>query len=326
MTLPQKIGFIGASRISSKHRSHLRSICPENKMIVLSQREPSEQQIGTNTVYTSSFNEFLNAAPNWILICTAAANHHQYIDYCAEIADAIFIEKPLAATHQQAKTIAKVAQRGNCPIVVGYNLRFLEGLNHLREELKRGIIGQLYSVQVTVGQNLEQWRPERSVASTVSVQKSLGGGVLRELSHELDIMQLLFSQPLHSTMFATASKYNQFNVEDTAFIHASYGPGLYNKQPLIASINMDFVRQDSTRQMVFIGEKGTLFFDMLQGSLTFKNETNSYLIHHVENDIESSYKKMWTAFSKKQFDRFCSVNEALNTIGFIETLEASCWE
>lgn len=304
-----------------KHRSYLKAMLPQSDQVFLSQREPPQYDAETHTLFTSSIDAFLEAAPDWVIICSAATNHHQHIAKVVTIANAVLIEKPLAATLLQAKQIETAQQNSNCPMVVGYNLRFLEGITRLKQVLEQRIIGQLYSVQVTVGQNLELWRPERPVVSTVSAQKSMGGGVLRELSHELDIMQMLFGQPQASTMMASASKYTKFDVEDTAFIQAHYRPGTFTDHPFLASINMDFVRRDATRQMVFIGDKGTLFYDLLAGTLTIKNEISVTAVCTIADDIAQSYERMWTAFANQEFDRFCSINEAVNTIKLVETLE-----
>ena len=317
---PETIGFIGASRIATKHIKHLRIISPEAKIVIFSQHEKPRSDAETGILYTNSLESFVEMAPGWVVITTAAANHHQHIETICGVADAILIEKPLAATSLQAQKILDAQTSSSCPIVVGYNLRFLKAFDQLTQVLKNGMLGHLYSVQVTVGQNLEAWRPERDIADTVSVKKSKGGGVLRELSHELDLMQALFGSPAHCTMMATAGKFNRFDVEDTAFIHAAYSVSSASP-PFVASINMDFVRRDVTRQIVLIGENGTLNYDLIEGIIRFTNDNETRTIFKVSDDIANSYQWMWEAFAAKQFNRFCSVENAIDTILLIEKLE-----
>ena len=318
---PRTIGFIGASRIAMKHRLCLTDLAPNTEIIFLSQYESPRREKESNLRFTDNLDEFMAASPHWVVIATAAAKHHHYINEITQTAEAVLIEKPIAANSEQARHIIEAQQKNNCPILVGYNLRFLEGLQQLRKALCNGILGQLYNVQITVGQNLEQWRPTRNVGDTVSAQKALGGGVLRELSHELDLMHLLFGKPISSSMMSTSAKFSHFDVEDTAFILSEYGPGHYSPTSFIASINMDFVRRDATRKIELIGERGTLIYDINRGVLTFKNEEKYDEICTIHNDVALSYRRMWAALASKEFNRFCTVKEALSTLTLIEKLE-----
>ena len=53
-----------------------------------------------------------------------------------------------------------------------------------------------------VGHDLKKWRPDINYKDSVSAKKSLGGGALRELSHEIDLATHLFGTPSHhNTIF-----------------------------------------------------------------------------------------------------------------------------
>ena len=72
---------------------------------------------------------------------------------------------------------------------VAYNLRFHPLLLRLREWI--GGRSPL-AATIHVGQHLATWRPQRDYRLSYSSQRSLGGGVLRDLSHELDYALWLF--------------------------------------------------------------------------------------------------------------------------------------
>lgn len=72
---------------------------------------------------------------------------------------------------------------------VGYNLRFHPVLGALRDALADQ---RAMSAQVYVGQYLPDWRPDRDYRSGYSASAALGGGVLRDLSHEFDYIGWLF--------------------------------------------------------------------------------------------------------------------------------------
>ena len=320
-SFPKIIGLIGASSIAYKHKNFLSSLTPSSDFVFLSQYEEPRLDEKNKSIYVNSIESFMDFSPKWIIVSSAASNHHKYIDTIASKAELIFIEKPLAATSLQAKDILKSEDKNNCEIVVGYNLRFLEGLSVLKNLLAKNFIGKLHNFQITVGQDLQKWRPKRNINSTVSSKKSMGGGVIRELSHEIDLAQMLFGQPQKSSMISNTSKYKQFDVEDTAFIHSIFKSSDVSDEPIIGSINMDFVRLDVKREIVVVGETGTLFYDLIKGKITLNNGHFEEIICNIDNDIKLSYERMWHAFSQKKFSDFCSVSEAYNTLLFIEKLE-----
>lgn len=93
----------------------------------------------------------------------------------------VLIEKPLSNQHFPVSEISEQVR-------VGYNLRFLPIVGRIRELIAGR---KLYSINAYVGQYLPTWRPATDYRTAVSARRSLGGGALRELSHELDLVQHL---------------------------------------------------------------------------------------------------------------------------------------
>ena len=92
----------------------------------------------------------------------------------------VLVEKPLTdAPHS-------IGAHG-FELYVAYCLRSHPGIRALAK-----ILGQepVYSIQMYVGGYLPSWRPGRDYRETYSAKKSLGGGVLNDLSHELDLLEL----------------------------------------------------------------------------------------------------------------------------------------
>jgi predicted dehydrogenase len=102
--------------------------------------------------------------------------------------------------------------------MVGYNLRFMKSLKKFREILKKNTIGKILSIRSEVGSYLPSWRPDSDYKKSVSAIKKLGGGVLLELSHDIDYLVWLFG----NVKWVSSTIHRQSNLkidtEDTAHI------------------------------------------------------------------------------------------------------------
>lgn len=134
----------------------------------------------------SSLAEAQAASPfDYIIVANETARHADTLAQLAASAHTgfVLVEKPLAHA-----TIALPAHRFR-GAAVGYNLRFHPVIQALRAAVA-GRSAQMANFHV--GQHLEAWRPGRDVATTYSASRAAGGGVLRDLSHELDLAIWLF--------------------------------------------------------------------------------------------------------------------------------------
>ena len=96
-----------------------------------------------------------------------------------------------------SKNILKLVRMCNSKksiLMVGYNLRHMKSLSKFREILKKKIIGKILSVRSEVGQYLPSWRINSDYKKSVSAREELGGGVLLELSHDIDYLVWLFGK------------------------------------------------------------------------------------------------------------------------------------
>ena len=190
-------------------------------------------------------------------------------------------------------------------------------------------IGIIYRFDMTVGQSVDQWRVNRNYKNTTSCQRSKGGGVLRELSHEIDMMQLLFGLPEHLTAIRGKAKFSELDVEDTAFIQGSFlSESSYNgrcesKMHVLGTVRMDFTRIDPVRNVVVQGTNGTLDWNLLAGRIMLTTHGKTSELLNKPNDINMSYTRMFTDIMQGKMDNACDVPQALETVKIIEMIEKS---
>jgi predicted dehydrogenase len=169
-------------------------------------------------------------------------------------------------------------------------------LKKFKDLIDKNFVGDLYSVRGEVGQYLPNWR-KTDYRKTVSAQKILGGGVLLELSHELDYLRWIFGEV--ESVQAQLSRQSQLDidVEDTAHIILKFKENKNNTN-LMASLNLDFIRHDTVRMCHAIGDKGSLRWNGLTGDVDlFESEKSEWKnIYKYEADQDESYKNEWLHF------------------------------
>jgi predicted dehydrogenase len=257
--------------------------------------------------------------PQITVVANPATYHAQVISHLASTGSAFLIEKPIAASLADAEAIKEQSLLFSSLVMVGYNLRFSHSLNFLKDLIDQKEFGEVVTVQADVGQDLRTWRPEVDFRNSVSAQKNLGGGVLLELSHEIDYLSWIFGdlQHLHS-ITGTIGPF-QIDVEDFAYIHFVTSKGV----PI--SLTMDFLRRGKGRECVVVCQDGTLKWDGIDGSVSELSLAGKWeIIQSWDDDLAGTY----AAELNYYLDCFstgappqCNLEDAIKTLNIVEEIK-----
>ena len=231
----------------------------------------------------SSIEDALAYRPEAAIIANPATYHLATAKPLARAGVHLLIEKPISITGDGLDSLISICNENNVVLMTGYNLRFLPSLKIFRKNLYDKKIGRIFSIRSEVGQYLPGWRLDSDYRDTVSAQKRLGGGVLLELSHEIDYLLWLFGSIDWVKAHISKQSNLEVDVEDTAHIILGFDKDESGYQ-LIASLNMDFIRQDTVRNCTVIGEKGSLKWNAITGTVEyFGVEENKWQIIFSES-------------------------------------------
>jgi predicted dehydrogenase len=251
---------VGVGSIGKRHLRLLREALPSADIRVLRHsgcQEPIEHADGC----FEQIEAAIDFAPEIAVIASPAPFHLSAALPLAEVGTHLLVEKPVSdATEGVAELIALCEARGTV-LQVGYNLRFLETLQLFRDVLNAGRIGSVLAANCEIGQYLPGWRPDTDYRKSVSAQKELGGGVLLELSHELDMLRWLFGEVSWLSAWTGRLGELDVDVEDYAMIQMGFDDGP------VAQLSMDFLRHNTTRTCTVIGSNGSLQWDAMTGEV-----------------------------------------------------------
>ena len=309
------IGIIGWGSIAKKHLSVINTIDPHINFIVLT-RQNTDVNLNEKINFTKNINEFLEYKFEVIIVATPATEHVDYVSMLIDNCRHLIIEKPIAASVEHANLVCSLDK--DQKIRIGYNLRYLDGLEVLIDHLNQGQLGQVFFTQFTVGQCLTKWRPDRDFRLSVSALHEKGGGVLRELSHELDLATFIFGPPQQSALLKGNIKFKTLDVEDTAIISCSF---VKNGSPLMANLNLDFIRTDPKRQISIVGDKATLIWDILKGTIKLTKDNKEETIFDRPEDLSGTFKRLWLDILNLKQSKLPNSNCGKDTICWIEAME-----
>jgi predicted dehydrogenase len=260
-----RILIVGHGSIGQRHLRIARGLLPDAFICVLRhQRCESVPEYANDCV--SSLEEALAFAPQLAVIANPATLHLQIARPLAKAGVHLLVEKPLSAVLEGLEEFLATCKERSLVLMTAYNLRFSPSLQEYRRLIQSGIVGKIISVRCEIGQYLPSWRPESDYRNSVSATHKLGGGVMLELSHEIDYLRWIFGEV--EWINATLAKLSnlEIDVEDTAHLVLGFQVDLDGRR-LIANLNMDFVRQDTTRQCIAIGEQGSLRWNGVTGTV-----------------------------------------------------------
>ena len=260
----QRILVVGLGSIGRRHARIARQLLPDAEIFALRHADCSGvNEPGIDRCFTR-LEDALGSGIQAAVIANPATHHLETALTLAEAGVHLLIEKPIANSSQGVSELIEISRTRGSVLMTGYNLRFLPSLQRFRELLHQDRIGRVLSVRAEVGQFLPGWRPGSDYRQSVSAQAALGGGVLLELSHDIDYLRWIFGEVTWVSAILSKQSSLEIDVEDTAFLVLGFrreGEGA----PIPASLNMDFVRQDSTRGCTVIGESGSLRWNAITG-------------------------------------------------------------
>ena len=262
-TLIDRILIVGLGSIGRRHLGLARDQFPDADIRILRHALHDDVPLHANGCF-SMLDEALAFSPQLAVIASPAPFHAAVAQALASVGCHLLIEKPLADTWRAAAPLVKQAKTCRQIFLLGYNLRYLPSLQRFRQSFNDGLIGRAMSVRCEIGQYLPSWRPAIDYRKSVSARRELGGGVLLELSHELDYLCWLFGEA--HWVRATLARQSDLaiDVEDTAHLTLGFGEQI---RPLIAALTLDFIRHDTTRQCTIIGKTGSLRWNAISGSV-----------------------------------------------------------
>ncbi|MDE9525511.1 hypothetical protein [Xenorhabdus bovienii] len=246
-----KILLIGFGSIGKRHYSLLKKRNDVECIDIVS----AHSKIKTTRVFN-----FLEQIPysdlssyHIFIICTETYKHEENLKYINSLIEnkIILVEKPLSKSSIALNYI-------NNNIFVSYNIRFHPIVNKIKEITNNE---EILICNAIVGQYLPTWRENTNYLESYSASLERGGGVLRDLSHEIDLVKYICGNI--KLVSALSSSHSNLNLksDDICTILAS------NNHSAHIVIQMDYLALTHKRLMFIQTNNLTIKADLISNIL-----------------------------------------------------------
>jgi UDP-N-acetylglucosamine 3-dehydrogenase len=197
--------------------------------------------------YTSSSRMLKNGDVEAVSVCTWSTKLAEEALKALKAGKHVLVEKPMATHTKQAEKLLGVAEKSGLYLTAGFLMRFIPGLQHIREAVENKKIGELVCA---TARRVSQW-PER-----------IGDvGVVKDTAiHDIDVMRYISDEDPISVYAKTGSmRHRKF--EDYAQIMLTYEDGKS------AFIESNWLTPYKTRTLTVTGSDAIMRLDYMTQEL-----------------------------------------------------------
>ena len=318
-----KLLVVGTGTMGSRHIRLAKKIIPDVQIMAL-QRRVNSKKLDEIDWSVDSLQEALNFQPDFAIIATPSSEHLKTALSLAENKIDLLVEKPLTNNIFSAIALTTISSTNKILLRTAYNLRFLDSLIFFRELCGEAVLGRKISIFSRVGQFLPEWRPQQDYRKSVSARKELGGGVLHELSHELDYLRWVFGEVewVRSTLSQISGL--EINVEDSALLTMGIRDSK-DGSDLIATLSMDFYRHDPIRTCEVVCEKGTILWDCIANEVRmYSAKTKKWeVVFSGKKTMNDTYESQILSFTGVAIPKVRHTSVETNGLRVMEIIEAA---
>ena len=295
-----KILIIGFGSIGKRHAQILSAHNSVKEICVLSNQLNLPYHTFKKIDQTKEYN------PDYIVVCSETSKHLEHLSFIEKNFKnkLVLIEKPLFSKYYKFNI-------KNNKVFVGYNLRYHPLLNLIKKKIHNK---KIWSVQIICGSFLPSWRKNIDYRISYSA-KSNGGGVLLDLSHELDYAVWLFGNLKPN--FVVSKKISNLKIESDDYLSLF----LANKQQTYIQISLNYFMKKPTRKIFIDGEDISIQTDLINNT-SFVFEKDQHNIEKLDNfNRNKMYEEQHDDVINHKFDKISSFTEANSLMKLIDKIK-----
>jgi len=211
----------------------------------------------------TDLNKALASNPDAVIISNPSALHLPVAMAAVQAGCHIFLEKPVAHSHDGTKELLQAVDTQKVVAAVGFQFRFHPGLRAAYDLIQQNRLGKILSASAYWGEYLPGWHPWEDYRKGYAARQDLGGGVVRTLCHPLDYLSWMFGRVQTVSASVLATGILDIAVDDLAEIDLSFAGGAQGH------VHLDYHRKPGKHTLEIVGTAGTLEWDNATGIMQY---------------------------------------------------------
>lgn len=250
-----KILFFGLGSIGKKHAKLIKDNFNYDIYEYRYKKDKSYSDLDIKEVY--DLKDIDNIKPDVAFITSPTNTHIEYATYCAKRGINLFIEKPISDSDKGLSDLINLIKKNSIKTYVAYCLRFHPAIIWLKKNIKNKPI----HITVNVSSYFPGWIKGMNPLKNFRSSKKTGGGVILDLSHEIDYLYYLFGDV--NTIKVNSEKVSNItnDSEDFADVLIKFKNGLF------CNLHMNFMSHLEKREIILDFKDKTIVADLILGNI-----------------------------------------------------------
>jgi len=227
--------------------------CSLTELVAVCDRDERRlESVGRNynsVKLTRSVEELLQHDLDAVAIATPVSTHFPLASQCLDAGLHVLVEKPFAATVDEAERLVAKARQADRVIMVDHTYLYGNPVRRIKEIVDSGELGELYYID-SVRINLGLFQHDVNVIWDLA-------------PHDLSIIDYIIGEQARSVS-AWGCAHGNADVENIAYLNLDFG------DRLLANAHVNWLSPVKIRQMIFGGSRKSLVFNDLNATEPIK--------------------------------------------------------
>ena len=250
---------VGAGSIGSRHLKNLFELGVEIYAVDINPDNAQKASPISKQTY-SSVDKALRIQPDVAFICTYSNDHIAPAIKCAKAGCHLFIEKPLSLSLDGIDELIGIIKEKKLISMVGCNMRFHPAVSYIYDTLAHNpsFSKKLWGC-FEFGFYLAFDKADYQ--NCYKANKSMGGNLIFDCIHELDIASWFFGRPAEVICNKSILSSLKIDTEDHVEMIIKFETGA------VCTVHMDYLQHGYTRRYKVVCDEGTIVWDFIQGEI-----------------------------------------------------------
>jgi len=254
----------------------------------------------------SSLKDSLDLNPDYIIIASPTNKHFDHLNFFEKhfTNRKILVEKPLFESILDCNNLVN-------DVYVGYNLRFHPIIKKIKDLCNDR---KIWTINAICCSYLPDWRNNINYRDSSSAKKGSGGGVMLDLSHEMDYIQWIVGPMVVDHAISKKVSSLEISSDDLlCFLGTS-------KSETIVNLTLNYYTRRPTRYLIIDGEGISIQANLVSNKLSVVIDGKSSEYNWNKLDRNYTYLSQHEAMLNGNYKNLCSIEEGLITMELINSI------